>query len=390
MKPVLPILDPATADKDLVTILQKALVPLWGITPNPPIKKPTGAKLTAYNKEVDEQRYGDITNALVSDFQTFSTLPATGILTAETADSINKTLVGINNLWLVKGAVKVKKADGTFQPLPHLPVSLWTENGTDSPPEWGAATTSDKDGNYETLSEVVEKDGKPLPQDLFARVFTTLNLRENEAGRSTTVWNAFLTQSTASGLDVVVDEAKLPPVEYPWVLAEVQARMTRANIVISNDDWSKLARADITRLVTIGPDTQKVVVLSEQQIEHLVFSHIFASVTKHLDLSLDAEFFYAILRTEALLYASFGTDIEAKPTDAKAIRPDAQLLILPGRQVEEPDQRSRHLAQIAFYSTPVSNDGGNNSSLETELYNVIKKATDARVISAKHLGDKDR
>lgn len=55
MKASLSIPEPATANKDRVSILHAALAVLWDISPNPPITKPAGPQLTTFNKEKTNQ-----------------------------------------------------------------------------------------------------------------------------------------------------------------------------------------------------------------------------------------------------------------------------------------------------------------------------------------------
>ncbi|WP_027582064.1 neuraminidase-like domain-containing protein [Bradyrhizobium sp. Ai1a-2] len=383
MKAILPITKIAEPAKEHLAALHAALAFLWGIA-DPPITKPAGQDETDFDAEVADSKYATVTTKLVKEFQVHEKIkPASGVLTPPTAAGMNGVLHKEQQVRLIKGHLGRRKDGNVFEPLPLLGVTVaaYEETGGESPPLWGTQTTSESDGSFSIYGDLEEP---PLAHNIFERAFATQGqeAKEQEVARSPVLWNAFATNNEIT-FDLAVEETKVRPIEYPWVLAEVQARVTRAALPADLQQHPENITPDQAKVIfKVGPDTGAPREITEQQIEHLVIAHLLqveaSRVLQPIDKKnfLDPPFFYGILRLEALLYASFGRNLE-KPEE---IRPDAQLRITLADLHIDAEARRKHLGQIAFYSETEL-----GQSPEEALFKVIQRATYSRIIEARHL-----
>lgn len=157
MKAILPINDPANADKEIVARLQTALEFFGHLPQDPPVTAPTGDDLALFVREKDQQAYGDITKRLVSQFR-----HAANLLVGDNVDSVHDATQ------LPKGNPPV------LPPLtrPGLRAKAYRDilRDKDTSGPWEAGT--DQNDSFVIYADLDNPDAQREPQQLLLKVFS--------------------------------------------------------------------------------------------------------------------------------------------------------------------------------------------------------------------------
>jgi hypothetical protein len=368
MTPVVRVDLTSSDARDQIKPLHVALRFFWSVSP-PLVTPPTAPDIEAFGREEGQQAaadaYGNITRRLVKDYRIRQGIGNTDETDDLTAADMNIRLLERQQL-SGAGITGIVSTDTSGnQGVRNLKVQACNFQGEGTEPPLGTPIHSGANGRYSIFLK--ELDNKP--QNVFVKAIGRKK-SENDAelARTPIAWDGFGQNNRTIDMKVLtVAAADIVPIEYDLIFKVIDTKKGTLNLPADILDFSDANVKTLKRL----PELAEVPI---EAVEHCILSHLLARDIPRPNVGeqpgpdpLDPKFFYAFLRTDALLFTLW------------TIPPKAQTsLRLADMQKSEElghSRRQEQIAKIAFYSTLKV-----NSCSEDDVKSVVDTAADRRYI----------